>query len=492
MHRRWDDLLADLKETAGGLSSASIGRVLHRLMLGGGVTGGSVARIDITNGSMLVRRTPLSPGTVSKVTNAMDKQGLLTPQPVEAGGRGGPIVPLVLGSDRWAIIGIHVGYHGHRLKELVGVLVRLNGEEIVSATETFDLNDSSDEERVQVDGVIKLVDRLLREASSEKGLQITTDSLLGVGLEVGGHVHDGVIVYATHAKRPTTQEVGPLLTELLPVPVMVENDANARAIHAFYRHQFECLDVALVEVFDEGVGGGLIVDGHIYRGGGGMAMEPGHLSVEYRPPSDVQGTIAKPSGRAGFDDPCSCDPQRYGHVDTLATLSRIAGELDEDDIEAAAREPNLVEDPPNPARQSPQAEAFKRAGTALGRGLAHVIDIANPSLLLLRLPAVLAAAGPQTSGAEYLAAVESEVNKAFSTGPRDARAGGQRLRVEAVDPRDVASEGARAAAVVVLNGLVEHAAGRDGCKHSFESDRPRRSAARSRRSPTSRPLTGRR
>ena len=73
---------------------------------------------------------------------------------------------------------------------------------------------------------------------------------------------------------------------------MVENDVNALAIHGYYERSFKGLDVALVTVFRQGVGGALILNGRMYRGIRGMAPEPGHLAVEY--PEDSPGGAIRP------------------------------------------------------------------------------------------------------------------------------------------------------------------------------------------------------
>lgn len=479
MHRPWTDLLKRLTKSS-GVSSMLLGRVFARVMLGGGVTGGSVPRAEITRGDMLLRPTPLSPGTVSKATVALRDAGLLTELPKRPGDRGGPIVPLALGSERCAVVGVHVEDRGRQLRVLTGVLARLDGREIHQTEQKLETHDPRDDEAALIDGVKEVVRTLLQEAEEEKGVCVTAQDLLGVGVEIAGHVlNNGDVIFETEVKKSDKLQIGRKLAELLQLPVVVENDLNARAIQALYHRQFKYLDAAMVEVLDEGVGGALIIDGRIYRGGSGMAMELGHLTVEYPtaplPPPDRAAASDDGERSRGFADACLCDPHAFGHVDALATPARIRGELRVDDIQTAAETLALVPHANDPElyRLSQEGVVFRRAGTALGRGLVHVINIANPSQLLLRLPAALATATPQTSGAQYLSAAENAVNHAFSTGAQDARSGGQRLPVDAVDPSDVAHDGACAAAVAALHRFVEHAVNRDGCeKPSMPDTRP--------------------
>ena len=61
------------------------------------------------------------------------------------------------------------------------------------------------------------------------------------------------------------------------MPVVAENDANAFAIGATYRLQGAPSGVMLFLVIESGVGGGVVIDGKLFRGGHGLAGEIGHL-----------------------------------------------------------------------------------------------------------------------------------------------------------------------------------------------------------------------
>ena len=65
----------------------------------------------------------------------------------------------------------------------------------------------------------------------------------------------------------------------LPLPVLVENDANAFAIGATYGRDEVQSGVTLFLVLESGVGGGVAIDGALFRGTHGLAGEIGHLLV---------------------------------------------------------------------------------------------------------------------------------------------------------------------------------------------------------------------
>ncbi len=64
-----------------------------------------------------------------------------------------------------------------------------------------------------------------------------------------------------------------------PMPVLVENDANAFAIGATYGRNEAPSGVTLFIVLESGVGGGIAIDGAMFRGAHGLAGEIGHLLV---------------------------------------------------------------------------------------------------------------------------------------------------------------------------------------------------------------------
>jgi len=80
-------------------------------------------------------------------------------------------------------------------------------------------------------------------------------------------------------------QLAELVRDALPlrVPVLVENDANAFAIGATYGRSEAHSGVTLFLVMESGVGGGIIIDGRLFRGANGLAGEIGHLIVSDAP-----------------------------------------------------------------------------------------------------------------------------------------------------------------------------------------------------------------
>ena len=280
--------------------------------------------------------------------------------------------------------------------------------------------------------------------------------LFGVGVEAAAPVYNGEVMPLSHDRSRHPVPLAEKLDRLFeadpsfdrPVPVIAENDVNALAVLAIHQIHYAVPDLVVVGVFDEGVGGGLVMDGRLRRGGNGRAMEIGHLSVGFPLGHDPYSSTG-----TGFQARCSCG--QFGHVDTLAPPRRIVEEFGGGTLEQISQI-----NAPDPEFQRAQ-EVFKHAGAALGRALAHVSNTVNPSRVIMYLPAALAEPKPDTAAAAYLGAVRQEATRAFAASDQP-----DYLRIHALpeNPRDAALLGAQAAAVCVLESFIEHALRLDGCK----------------------------
>lgn len=470
-HGAYDHLLKEM-EDASGVSRNVLARVLVRVMIS---APHKVARADIAKGTMLAKPSQLNQSAVSRAVDVLRQQGFVTEfdmQP-DQGRAGRPIKPLRLGSSERALMGIKIVHQKDRPACLFGVLsdMRIEGgsgliaqlEQALPADATF----ASLPEHIK-----RLHEDLMARAPEQP-------DLLGIGIELASHVHEGNIIGATHVGL-APGEVFDLLSPLQEVfgediPIVIDNDVNVLAVRETYRPLAE-RHVALVAVLEDGVGASLIIDGHVYRGGGGMAAEPGHQTVVDLPKA------LRVDGSSAFEDECHCGLRR--HVDCYATPRRLAAALGTS-LDEAGQVPALDAQ----GKPTPEARLFRLGGWALGQGIASIVNVANPARVLLVLPGDLARydaetqhisdlEGPGYAGrarrgsaaAAYLDAVEEALTKySFSVGASDARAGESRLRVQVLDPEEAGEEGAICAAIRVLDAFVMHARERDRC-HELARD----------------------
>jgi hypothetical protein len=463
----FDAVLAPDQLKKAGVSKKTVADVFARVVM---AAPQGVPQVDIANGTMHPGLAELPQGSVSRASKLLIALELLKPEHRRVVRPGRPIIPLRLGPG-WSLVGIKIRHRSGRPVEVAGVLTPLDGSSLDRQV-ARELSGSEDHKALV--GIIADIVQQLTKGDNR--------NVLGVGVALGGHVHRGNIVTVPCSDEDSFP-LGEELIAALHRPTVVENDVNAHAVSEIWKKDTSVTDpdthqlrfpqphFAVVAVFDEGVGGALVIDGKLYRGGHGMAGEIGHVTVDYSRPyrthNDNRGK--RVPGRKGFDDPCPCmegpgaaaDGGRrgYGHVDAIATPARIAGELGlrSSAFQRAAEQPSTRPD----GSLTRDGDVFRTAGQALGRGIAALLNITNPANLLLLLPPELARPTAHTAAAEYRLAVEKALDgECFSTAATDARAGRDSLLVEPVDPDD-AFQGAQAAAQCVLDSFISYARGED-------------------------------
>jgi glucokinase len=102
-------------------------------------------------------------------------------------------------------------------------------------------------------------------------------TVTAVGVGAAGMVdRDGAVHYAPNIPRLIRVPLRAALAEALPVPVVVDNDANVAAWGEVCHGAARGVAYGLVITLGTGVGGGIISDGRIYRGAHGFGGEVGH------------------------------------------------------------------------------------------------------------------------------------------------------------------------------------------------------------------------
>ena len=109
--------------------------------------------------------------------------------------------------------------------------------------------------------------------------------VLGISIGIYGVVQKNQILFTPYYPLPDP-DLGTLLEEKFRIPVLVENEANLSVLGESAFHD-NCRNMIHINVHD-GIGMGILIDGHLYKGKDGYAGEFGH-------------TILFPDGK-----PCPC------------------------------------------------------------------------------------------------------------------------------------------------------------------------------------------
>ena len=101
-----------------------------------------------------------------------------------------------------------------------------------------------------------------------------------VGVGAAGYVdHDRAVVLFAPNLAWRNEHLKSELEKRVELPVVIENDANAAAWGEFTFGAAHDADDLLLVTVGTGVGGGLVLDGEVYRGANGVGAEIGHMRV---------------------------------------------------------------------------------------------------------------------------------------------------------------------------------------------------------------------
>lgn len=152
--------------------------------------------------------------------------------------------------------------------------------------------------------------------------------------------------------------------------VLLENDANAAAVGELWLGAAKAFRTIICVTLGTGVGGGIILDGKLWRGSDGSAGEIGHATV------DPFGGVK-----------CKCG--NTGCLEVFASATAIVRMA----REALARYPKTVLEPDQLSAEKLyeagidgdelSLEVFKKMGTYLGVGLANLVNLLNPEIIVV-------------------------------------------------------------------------------------------------------------
>ncbi len=319
--------------------------------------------------------TGLNKSTVSSLVDELLSRKLVHETGSNSGGAGRPATLLEMNPQAGLIIGVELGvdFVSVAVTDFLGNILWRRRE---------DANPNEDQDKM-----INQTLRIVKEAMTA-GKQKNT-RFIGLGLATPGTVDlkEGVLIFAPNLHWRNVP-FGKIFTEHTKLRVFVENDANAAAIaeHLFgtARH---CQDFLFVFA-GVGIGGGLFLNGRLYRGKNGYAGEIGHSPIMAEPSQTV----------------CHCGNRGCWetYANQYSIIQRVQARLE---VKRASIIPKLTAEQNSPItiaiiKQAADAgdreaiDSFTEAGHAMGQGFAGLINIFNPEKIIL--------GGPLSIAGEYL------------------------------------------------------------------------------------------
>lgn len=205
------------------------------------------------------------------------------------------------------------------------------------------------------------------------GTNILWDDVLGVGVSLSGRVNPEKgysLTYFVSDDIPMKD----LFEQQLGVPVTIENDSRAMT-YGEYMNLGPKLEKDVIFVnLSWGLGMGMILEGKLFYGKSGFSGEIGHFPV-------LTNNLICRCGKVGCLETGASgsalhrmiiERLKEGRKSSLAPIFEKYGDLHLKDILKAVEEEDVL-----------AIEGIEEVGATLGRGLAGVINIFNPGLVII-------------------------------------------------------------------------------------------------------------
>ena len=313
---------------------------------------GRAARADVTDALQI------SAGSATTLTADLIAAGFLHEVEGRARelGRGRPRISLEVTPDAAFVIGIKLAFKRH-----TAVLSDFSGNVVANVSLP------SGEGRRPVAQILseteQLIDALLKTSGKSFG------DIRAIGLGVPGVIDHKTNRLAWSPLLPTRDaDLSAGLQDRLGVPVVLDNDANMLTLAELWFGEGRAMLNFAVVTIESGVGMGLALDNSLYRGAYGMGLELGHTKVA------LDGALCQ-CGRRGCLEAYLADFALVREARTAYDHGLRGDEAPEEVLEylfARAREGDGV-----------AKDIFGRAGRYLALGLSNVVQLFDPSLIIL-------------------------------------------------------------------------------------------------------------
>ncbi|KJZ19879.1 ROK family transcriptional regulator [Loktanella sp. S4079] len=304
------------------------------------------------------RMLGISAGSATALTADLIQAGLLREVetiPREAG-RGRPAVALEVVADTYFVIGIKLSEEMHS-----AVLTDFAGNTLGTATLSTPPHPKSlDEILSEVGTLIEMVLNIAKKSQTD---------IAAVGIGMSGIVdHQSGTVPWSPLLALRDSDFAAHFEERFGLRLYLDNDANMLTLAELWFGAGRAKSDFAVVTIEHGVGMGLVIDNRLYRGARGMGLELGHTKVQ------LDGALCR-CGQRGCLEAYLAD---YALAREAATAlhhppsERLSPKALLDALFAQAKSGN----------ESAQT-IFRRAGRYLSVGLANVVQLFDPALIII-------------------------------------------------------------------------------------------------------------
>lgn len=314
---------------------------------------GQIPRVQVA------KELAVSPATVTTITSELIEAGLLeevTTQRETDVGRGRPAVALGVKPGACLVAGIKLSDREH-----TAVILDFAGNLVA------DIAIQRSPAPLDLQALSEATHDLLSSVCAKAGIGMADLACVGIG--VPGFVDSATGV--AHWSPILTSRMVPLqqaISTRLQLPVRIDNDANLVTLAELWFGAGRALSDFAVVTIEHGLGMGLVLNHRLYRGARGLGMELGHTKVQ------LDGALCRCGQRGCLE----------AYVADYALVREATIALDWTTRETQSVNV-LLESLYDHAKAGNMAarSIFHRAGRYLALGLANVVNLFDPELIIL-------------------------------------------------------------------------------------------------------------
>lgn len=246
-----------------------------------------------------------------------------------------------------------------------------------------------------VDRIVGMIHDVMRDAAREGGFDASAFVGIGVG-SPGPLDRETGTVLETPNLGWRNFPLRDLIANAIGLDTELDNDANAATLGEWWQGAARGVDIVVGVTLGTGIGGGIVLNGEVYHGASDVAAEIGHMTIDS-------------TGRK-----CACG--NYGCLEAYASGPAIAARAVEGLVNG---EPSLIPDLVGGdldkitaetvseailAGDRYAAEVMRETAGFLGTGLANLINVLNPRMIVV-------SGGVTRAGEHLFGPLQSEVRR---------------------------------------------------------------------------------
>lgn len=222
------------------------------------------------------------------------------------------------------------------------------------------------------DDICALLHSELKAACGSAGIAYKKLIHLTVGAPGITDIDQGIVLSAPNLTHWQNVPLRQMLEECCKIDATIENDVNLAAVGEHWRGAAAGVDNFLLIAIGTGIGAGIFVNGHLYRGASWSAGEMGYLPVAGRereyPDIDMAGQLEQEIGGGGIERMWRARLEQSGHTTNPGLLTLRA---------------NRILDRADSDHDSDAAAILEQTAQMLADAILHATLLLNPSLVVL-------------------------------------------------------------------------------------------------------------